>query len=805
MKLSEAWLREWVNPKLDTAALAEQLTMAGLEVDAVESAAPPFHGVVVAEILAVEPHPNADRLRVCSVSLGQGAPLTIVCGAANARAGLRVPLAQVGAELPGMQIKQAPVRGIESSGMLCSAKELGLADTSDGLYELPADAPLGKDLREYLLLDDAVLTLELTPNRGDCLSIQGLAREVAVLNRLPLHGPDISAVPTQSQEQRAVVINDSAACQRYVGRVVTGINTQAHTPQWMRERLRRSGLRCIHPVVDVTNYVLLELGQPMHAFDLAKLQGGVEVRRASKDESLVLLDGQTVALHDSTLVIADDTGPIAMAGVMGGLPTAVTTDSCDIFFESACFTPKAVAGQGRRYKIHTDSLHRFERGVDPELQLKAIERATRLLVEIAGGTPGPITDVRTIATQPPAPIQLRHSRLTRLLGAELPPREVEAILTALGLEVKTTDAGTWQVQAPSYRYDLAIEVDLIEEVARVYGYSKLPLRPQQISLPAVMETETRLPEMRIREALVHRGYQEVITYSFVDSQLQAQLTPGQDAVPLDNPISAQMAVMRTTLWSGLLPAWAYSVQRQQSRVRLFELGMRFEKDPSAPNGIRQQNMIAGLVSGSVWPLQWDVNAKRLVDFYDLKADVEEILGLGGRAGEYRIEAPAADQHHPALHPGQSGRIARIADGATVGWLGQLNPVLALQIRALDMGEKLPLVFELEAEEVRLARVPSVQPVSEFPFIRRDLALVVAESVPAAELLVCVSEANTPLLQDVFIFDVYRGQGLQSGFKSVALGLIFQDYSRTLTDTEVDQSIAQLQNRLEKVLGATVRG
>lgn len=805
MKLSEAWLREWVNPPVDTAALAEQLTMAGLEVDAVEAAAPPFQGVVVAEILATEPHPNADRLRVCSVSLGQGAPLTIVCGATNARPGLRVPLAQVGAELPGMQIKLAPVRGIESSGMLCSAKELGLADTSDGLYELPDDAPLGKDLRDYLLLDDAVLTLELTPNRGDCLSIQGLAREVAVLNRLPMNGPGIPAVPAQSQEQRAVVIKDPAACRRYVGRVVTGIDAMARTPQWMRERLRRSGLRSIHPVVDITNYVLLELGQPMHAFDLAKLQGGIEVRRATADEPLALLDGQTVKLHDSTLVIADGSGPIAMAGVMGGLPTAVTPDTCDIFFESACFTPKAVAGQGRRYKIHTDSLHRFERGVDPELQLKAIERATRLLIDIAGGTAGPVTDVRAKEGPAQAPIPLRHAQLTRLLGAELPAQEVEAILATLGLEVKTSGTGTWQVQAPSYRYDLSIEVDLIEEVARVYGYSRLPLRPQQVTLPAVAETESRVPEMRIREALVHRGYQEAITYSFVDPQLQDLLTPGQDAVPLDNPISAQMAVMRTTLWSGLLPAWAYSVQRQQPRVRLFELGMRFEKDPTAPNGIRQQTMIAGLVSGAIWPLQWGGSAKRLVDFYDLKADVEVILGLGGRAAEYRIEAPAAGQHHPALHPGQCARVVRITDGRAIGWLGQFSPALAPQMRSLDVGERLPLAFELDAEEVRQARVPLARAISEFPFTRRDLALVVAESVTAAAVLSCAREANIALLQDVVIFDVYRGQGLQSGFKSVALGLIFQDYSRTLTDTEVDRSIAQLQNRLEKALGATVRG
>lgn len=795
MKLSEAWLREWVNPKIDSSTLAEQLTMAGLEVDGIEPAAPPFTGVIVARILSAEKHPNADRLRVCTVDTGQTAPLSIVCGAANARAGLQVPLAQVGAQLPGgLVIKQAPVRGVESSGMLCSAKELGLADGMEGLLELSADAPVGQDFREYLQLDDSVLTLELTPNRGDCLSVQGIAREVGVLNRSPVKGPQIDPVAVLSSESRPVRVAVPESCPAYVGRVVTGINSRAETPLWMRERLRRCGLRSIHPVVDITNYVLLELGQPMHAFDLAKLKGGIDVRQARTGESLNLLDGQTVELHSSTLVIADESGPVAMAGVMGGLPTAVTADTTDIFFESACFAPSAVAGQGRRYKIHTDSLHRFERGVDPELQLKAIERATQLLLDIAGGQPGPVTEVRAKRGANPSPIQLRHQRLVRLLGADVPVTEVERILRDLGMQVVARGPGEWQVTPPSYRYDLAIEVDLIEEVARIHGYSRLPLRPQPVDLPAVMESEARVPEYRVREALINRGYQEVITYSFVDPALQSQLDPGQAAINLDNPIAAHMAQMRTTLWSSLLPVWVYNLQRQQGRIRLFELGMRFVPDAQAPHGIRQEPMLAGLVSGSARPEQWALPA-RPVDFYDLKADVEDVLRLGGSFAQYRVESGA----RPALHPGQSAQILR--DGRVVGWMGRLHPGLA---GVLGVKEALPLVFEISLETVRAAHLPQSLPVSEFPFVRRDLALVVPESVSAMMLQVCAQQSEEVLLRDVLIFDVYRGQGLQSGFKSVALGLIFQDYSRTLTDTEVDQSIMRLKTRLEKALGATVR-
>ncbi|MGH8458102.1 MAG: phenylalanine--tRNA ligase subunit beta, partial [Nevskiales bacterium] len=629
-----------------------------------------FKGVIVAQILSAEKHPNADRLRVCTVEAGQAAPLTIVCGAANARAGLRAPLALAGAELPGgLRIRQAPVRGVESSGMLCSARELGLADTSDGLLELSADAPVGQDLREYLHLDDSVLSLELTPNRGDCLSVQGLARELSVLNDLPTTGPRISPVTAVSAESRTIRIESADACPRYAGRAVTGINPKTVTPLWMRERLRRSGLRCIHPVVDITNYVLLELGQPMHAFDLARVQGGIQVRQARSGETLELLDGQTVVLHESTLVIADDRGPVAMAGVMGGLPTAVSADTTDIFFESACFTPKAMAGQGRRYRTHTDSLHRFERGVDPELQLKAIERATQLLLDIAGGAPGPVTDNRAERDAGASPIQLRHARLVRLLGADIAVTEVERILRALGMQVIAREPGEWQVVPPSYRYDLGIEVDLIEEVARIHGYSRLPLRPQQVSLPAAAEAESRISGMRFREALISRGYQEAVTYSFVDPVLQSALDPDHPPMNLDNPIASHLAQMRTTLWSSLLPAWQYNCQRQQGRVRLFELGMRFVRDGQAPTGIRQEPMLAGLISGSARPEQWATPA-RAVDFYDLKADIEHALRLGGVFERYVFEPG----HHPALHPGQSARVLR--EGRLAGWLGRLHPSLA---------------------------------------------------------------------------------------------------------------------------------
>jgi phenylalanyl-tRNA synthetase beta chain len=804
MRLSESWLREWVNPELDTAALAEQLTMAGLEVGTVEPAAPAFSQVVVGRILAAEKHPNADRLRICTVEAAQAAPLTIVCGAANARAGLHAPLALPGAELPGgLKIRQSAVRGVESVGMLCSAKELGLSDSAEGLLELPEDAPVGQDLRDYLQLNDSVLTLELTPNRGDCLSVQGLARELSVLNAVPLRSRQDDTIKATGTETRAIRIENPRVCLRYAGRVVSGINPKAVTPLWMRERLRRCGLRSIHPVVDITNYVLLELGQPMHAFDLAKLKGGIQVRQSCAAEQLVLLDGQTVDLHESTLVIADDSGPVAMAGVMGGLPTAVSAGTTDIFFESACFTPQAVAGQGRRYKIHTDSLHRFERGVDPEIQFRAIERATRLLLEIAGGTPGPVT-VAGESAGAAAAVRLRRSRLVRLLGAEIGAREVADILQRLGMTLNESGHDEWQVTPPSWRYDIAIEADLIEEIARIHGYAHLPLRPQQVSLPAVSHSESRVDEARIRECLVHRGYQEAVTYSFVDPAFQASLAPDLEAINLDNPIAAPFAQMRTTLWSSLLPAWLHNVQRQQGRVRLFELGMRFVRDSRAAHGIRQEPMLAGLISGVARPEQWAMPA-RPADFYDLKADVEALLRLGGQFDHYRITQPAAGQQHPALHPGQCARVVRARDGKAIGWLGRLSPELLLRIKSLDMGEQLPLVFELEAAAIREARLPTASLVPEFPFIRRDLALVVPESVSAEVLLACVKEGGEAWLQDVLVFDVYRGQGLQSGFKSVALGLIFQDYSRTLTDTEVDQSVARLQDRLNKVLGATVRG
>lgn len=794
MKLSESWLREWVNPPLDATALAAQLTMAGLEVDEIVTAAPDFTGVIVAKIIDIKPHPNADRLRVCTVDVGQGAILNVVCGAANARAGLVVALAQPGAELPwGVKITQAAVRGVESNGMLCSAKELGLADSSEGLLELPADLPLGNDFRQALKLDDRLLVMELTPNRGDCLSVRGLAREIAALNRLALRNVEIKSVAAQSARTLTVQIDDAAACPRYIGRIVSGINPQAVTPMWMRERLRRCGFRSIHPVVDITNYVLLELGQPMHAFDLAELKGAVHVRRARKGESLALLDGQVVELDPSTLLIADAAGPLAMAGVMGGLYSAVTEKTTDIFFESACFAPKAVAGQGRRYKLHTDSLHRFERGVDPELQRLAIERATQLLLDIAGGVPGPLSEV-VGAEKTAAPVRLRHARLAKLLGAAVAPDEVSRILRDLGMQIEAR-GDEWQVTPPSYRYDIAIEADLIEEVARIYGYARLPLNPKAVSLPAIAETETRVAESRLRDVFVNRGYQEAVTYSFVDPVLQARLEPQQAAIDLDNPIAAQLAQMRTTLWSGLLPAWAYNVQRQQARVRFFELGMRFVRDVSAPNGIRQEPMLAGLVSGPARPEQWALPA-RAVDFYDLKGDVEAVLRLGGSFSRFSFEAAV----HPALHPAQAAQVSW--DGQPIGWLGRLHPGLA---GIIDVKEALPLVFELQLAPLRQAHIPFSKAPSEFPFVRRDLALLVPESVSGSELRRCVQEAGEAALQDVLIFDVYRGRGLQSGFKSVALGLIFQDYSRTLTDIDVAQSIARLQSRLEKALGASIRG
>lgn len=791
MKFSEQWLREWVDPAVSTAELAAQLTMAGLEVDGVEPAAPAFTNVVVGEVLSVAPHPQADRLRVCRVHVGEAESLTIVCGAANVRTGMRVPTAKVGAVLPGgLEIKRAKLRGVESSGMLCSAKELGLAETSEGLLDLPGDAAVGLSVRDFLRLDDAVIEVDFTPNRGDCLSVLGLAREVGVINQCTLTAPKIVPVEPTIDTAVAVEVNAPADCPRYLGRVIKGLNPHAITPMWMKERLRRSGIRSLGPLVDVTNYVLLEMGQPMHAFDLRRLEGGIVVRRARPGESLTLLDGKTLTLADDVLVIADRTKPLALAGIMGGQQSGIADDTTDVVLESAFFTPDIVRGRGRRYGLQTDSSYRFERGVDPREQRRATERATALLLEIAGGRAGPVVEAVSAPFVPAhAAIALRQARLTRVLGVEIPPEQVEDMLRRLGMDV-VRDGTTWRVVPPSFRFDIAIEADLVEEIGRIYGYSRLPEELPRGALNMHPRPEARLPLSRLRRVLVDRGYREAITYSFVDPHIQKVLDPERNALALANPISSEMSVMRTTLWAGLLKAVSHNLNRQQERVRLFETGLRFLPDA---NGMQQRMCVAGVMVGAADPEQWGAT-KRAADFFDIKGDVEAVLGLTGCGAEFIFSSA----RHPALHPGQSARISRGRD--EVGWVGALHPAV---VEALELQQNV-LVFEFSLDALEPGAIPRFQGLSKFPSIRRDLAIVVDDSVPAAAVSACVRSAAGELLQELRLFDVYRGKGIAAGQKSLALGITLQDYKRTLTDDEVEAVVQGVLDALKTQVRASLR-
>ncbi|KAB7623642.1 phenylalanine--tRNA ligase subunit beta [Alkalilimnicola sp. S0819] len=790
MRISDQWLREWVKYPGEARELADKLTMAGLEVDALEPAAPPFHGVVVAEIVECGPHPDADKLQVCRVSTG-AEELQIVCGASNARVGLKVPLATVGGELPGgMKIRKAKLRGVESFGMLSSARELGLSEDHAGLMELPGDAPVGADLREYLGLDDQIVEVDLTPNRSDCLGMIGLAREVTALGGRRVAEAPAAEIEAVIEDRFPLRVDAPEACPRYLGRVVRGVDVTAPSPIWLQERLRRAGIRSLGPVVDITNYVMLELGQPMHAFDLARLQGGIVVRMAQPGDELELLNGETIKPDEQTLLIADDARPLALAGVMGGEGSGVTDDTRDIFFESAFFAPAAIAGRARAYGLHTDSSHRFERGVDPHIQRRAIERATALLLEIAGGKPGPVIEQAADEHLPrERRVRLRRARIAQLLGLNIPEQAVEAILGALGMSLNAVGED-WDVTVPPYRFDIGIEEDLIEELARVWGYERIPARSAAQSARMGERSEARLSLRRLRTALVDRGYQEAITYSFVDRELQQALDPEQEPLALANPISADLSVMRTSLWPGLVKAAVYNQARQQSRVRLFESGLRFR---GALDELEQTPMLAGLVVGTALPEQW-AGEPRPVDFFDAKADVEHLLALSGAADAYRFVA----ETHPALHPGQSARI--YCDDQPVGWLGALHPQ---QARALDVDGACYL-FELELAALQEARVPGFSELSKYPSIRRDLALLVSDRVSGGAITALVREVAGDVLRDLVLFDVYQGKGVPEAHKSVAIGLILQDYSRTLTDQDVDRLIGRVVERLGRDLGASLR-
>jgi len=789
MKISEHWLREWANPKLDVQHLADQLTLAGLEVESISPCLPTFNHVVVGEVLEMIPHPNADKLKVCVVNSGKQ-KLQVVCGAPNVRVGMRAPLALPGAALPnGLKVKAVTLRGVESQGMLCSAKELGLAEDSSGLMALPTDAPVGKSMAEYLNLPDAVLDIKLTPNRGDCLSVAGLAREVAAINRLHVKVPRIAAIRPRCADRLPVALKASAGCPLYSGRIIQGLRTSVTSPLWLTERLRRAGLRPIHPVVDVTNYVMLELGQPLHAFDLRHLEGGIVVRWAREGEPLTLLDGRRITLSKDVLVIADHDKAKALAGIMGGEDSGVTDDTVDIFIESAFFMPQAVAGRARRFGLSSEAAHRFERGVDPALPRRALERATALLLDIAGGLPGPLVETRVAGGIPKShPVLLRRERLTEILGIAIPEREVASILRRLAMKLKTV-AGGWQIIPPSYRFDISREEDLIEEVGRMRGFDRIPATPLIAVVQPGQADEQRFSPSRLREILVQRGYSEVITYSFVPQQLDTWLAGDGIAVELENPISAEMAQLRRSLWPGLLQTLRYNLNRQQERARIFEFGRKYSMQD---NDIKEEDCIAGLAYGRVEPEQWGIPG-RAVAFEDMKSDVQALFAQGNPPPGFEVAT------HPALHPGRSAAIC--LGEHRLGWLGELHPRLVQQLHLPSPA----ILFELDRQAFATARaVPVFAPISRYPAVRRDIAVIVPESVTAAALQACVIAAAASVLQEVRVFDIYRGPGIDSGRKSVALGLILQDSSRTLTDEAADTVMSKIIERLRLKLGATIR-
>jgi phenylalanyl-tRNA synthetase beta chain len=794
MKFSELWLREWVNPAISSEALSDQITMAGLEVDGVEPVAGVFNGVVVGHVVECGQHPNADKLRVTKVDVGGERLLDIVCGAPNCRAGLKVAVATVGAVLPGdFKIKAAKLRGEPSEGMLCSFSELAISDDHDGIIELPQDAPIGTDIRDYLQLNDSAIEISVTPNRADCLGIIGVARDVAVLNQLPLTEPDMSSVAATISDTLPIRVEAPQACPRYLGRVVKGINVKAPSPLWMREKLRRAGIRSIDAVVDVTNYVLMELGQPMHAFDLNRIEGGIVVRMAREGETLRLLDGNEAKLQADTLVIADQQKALAMGGIFGGEHSGVNDETQDVLLECAFFSPLSITGRARRHGLHTDASHRYERGVDPALQHKAMERATRLLIDICGGQAGPIIDVSDESTLPKrATIALRREKLDRLIGHVVPSEQVSDILRRLGCQV-TEQGDNWLAVAPSWRFDMEIEEDLVEEVARVYGYNNIPDVPVRADLVMTKHRESDLTLKRVKTMLVDHGYQEAITYSFVDPKVQALLHPGEEALILPSPISVEMSAMRLSLWTGLLSAVVYNQNRQQTRVRLFESGLRFVPDTAANLGIRQDVMLAGVIAGHTHDEHWDL-ARKPVDFYDLKGDLESVLELTGKLSEIQFKA----ESNPALHPGQSAAI--YLHGERVGFIGVVHPELE---RKLDLNGR-TVVFELEWNKLASRAVPQAREVSRFPANRRDIAVVVAENVAAEDILAECKKVGANQVVGVNLFDVYRGKGVAEGYKSLAISLVLQDTARTLEEEEIAATVAKCVEALKQRFQASLR-
>ncbi|MFW1987609.1 phenylalanine--tRNA ligase subunit beta [Acinetobacter baumannii] len=791
MKISENWLRTWVNPAIDSDTLSDQLTMLGLEVDELAPVAKPFTGVVVGEVLTVEQHPDADRLRVTTVNIGSGEPLQIVCGAPNVRAGMKAPVATIGAVLPGdFKIKKGKLRGVESQGMLCGASEIDLEDKIDGLLELPDDAPVGVNIREYLKLDDNVIDISITPNRGDCFSIRGIAREVAVINQLQMNEPEIKSVDATITDEKKVVINTDGA-PRYLGRVIKNVNVKAATPEWMEQALARSGIRTHSILVDVTNYVLMELGQPMHAFDLAKIEGTVHVRQAQPQEKLQLLNDQEVELQDDVMVIADDQKALAIAGIMGGLASSVTDDTTDIFLESAFFAPLAIAGRARRFGLHTDSSQRYERGVDFELPLIAMNRASQLIQELAGGEFGPIIVAEKSDLLPKREaIELKQAQVDQLLGYKVAAEFITDALTRLGCEVTIQADGEWSVVPPSHRYDMAIYQDLIEEVARIDGYDNI-----QISLPSMdvqlAKYQDRFEIAQLRQTVVTLGYQEAISFSFADAKLEKQLNPQVSPLMLANPISSDLAAMRSTLLSSLIPCVQYNLNRQQSRVRFFELGLRFDyQKANSIQDLKQIPTLALVAVGSREPESWHAKPQPM-DFFDFKGEVEEILAAG------RVKVEYVRSERPWLHPGQSAEI--LVDGQSIGYLGRLHPSLENE---LDLSTT--WVAELDQAAVLQSYVSNFTELSRFPSVRRDIALLISDNINVRDIQQLIEKTGGELLDSTWLFDVYTGQGVEEGKRSLAFALLWQHPSRTLEDAEIKSGMDNIIQVLENTYQATLR-
>lgn len=790
MKFSESWLRTFVNPALPSAELSHLLTMAGLEVEELDPVAPAFDQVVVAQVLEVVKHPDADRLNVCQVDIGIGTPQQIVCGAPNVAPGLKVPCALPGAKLPGdFKIKVAKVRGIESSGMLCSAKELGIAEDASGLLVLPADAPVGTSIRSYLDLDDQLYTLKLTPNRADCLSLTGIAREVAALTSTPATYPAIEPVPVSASATRPVTLEASQACPRYCGRVISGVNAKAPTPEWMKRRLERSGLRSISALVDVTNYVLLELGQPLHAFDNAKLNGTVRARMARAGEQLKLLNEQTITLAEDVLVIADDSQALAMAGIMGGEPSSVTLETTEIFLESAFFAPKAIAGRARRYNFSSDSSHRFERGVDFGNTLNALERATALVLEICGGQAGPVTEA--LAQLPEhQPVRLRTARVKKVLGVAFSADEIAALLGRLALPF-SREGEDFIITPPSYRFDIEIEEDLIEEVARLHGYDNIPAPAPVGKLAMLPQGEDQRPLFRVRQQMADRGFQEVVNFAFVQEAWEQDFAANTNPIRLANPIASQLAVMRSSLIGGLVENLATNLKRKQSRVRLFEQGRCFLRDAGAAPvpGYYQPWRLAALVYGTAQPEGWGVDGRK-VDYFDLKGDLEALLAPA--------ELSFARLSHPALHPGRAASVS--LDGQVIGCIGELHPEW---VQKYDLPAA-PVLFEIELDAAARARLPIYAEVSKFQPVIRDLAIVVDQKVSLQSLLEAMKAVASSLVQGIHLFDVYHGKGVPEGKKSLAFRVVMQDTQRTLLEAEVESALAVITAHLEKNFAAQLR-